>query len=93
MMAVPIPDGVAELMGGRRVVIGGSDPTRDDVRPCEYVLTPSAIYPGRPCVRALVALDDADRAAIAAGAHLWLTLDGGEWPWSLEVAGPRQEVS
>jgi hypothetical protein len=83
---VPIPDGVAEQMAGRRIVIGDSDPTRDDMRPCEYVLTPSTIYPGRPCVHALVALDDADREAIAAGARLWLSLDGGEWPWTLQVA-------
>jgi hypothetical protein len=84
--AIPIPDGVAEAMGGRRVVIGDSDPTRDDVRPCEYVLTPSTIYFGRPAVHALVELDNDERAAIAAGARIWLTLDGGEWPWSLVVA-------
>lgn len=73
-------------MGGRRLVIGEpGDPTRDDVRPCEYVVTASALYPGRPCVHALVELDDADRAAIAAGARIWLTLDGGELPWDLQV--------
>jgi hypothetical protein len=85
---VPIPDGVAEAMGGRRVVIGEpGDPTRTDVRPCEYVFTESTLYPGRPAVSALIVLDDADREAIAAGAGLWLTLDGGELPWSLRVAG------
>lgn len=84
MRAVPIPDGLAEASGGQRVVIGEpGDPTRDDVRPCEYILTESTLYPGRPCVTALIALDDDDRAAIAAGALLTLTLDGGEVPWSI----------
>lgn len=86
MTPIPIPDGLAEDMGGYRTVIGEPDPTRDDVRPCEYVVTASAIYPGRPCVSALVELDDADRAAIAAGAKLWMHMDGGELPWSIEVA-------
>lgn len=85
MNAIPIPDGVAEAMGGKRIVIGESDPTRDDVRPCEYVLTASQLYPGRPVVTALVALDDEERRRIAAGAHISLTLDGGELPWSLSV--------
>lgn len=84
--AVPIPDGVAEAMGGTCVVIGEpGDPTRTDVRPCEYVVTASALYPGRPCVHALLELDPADRDALAAGGRLLLTLDGGELPWSLEV--------
>ena len=86
MRPLPIPDGVAEALGGKRVVIGEpGDPTRDDVRPCEYVVTASELYPGRPCVQTLVDLDDADRAAIADGARIWLTLDGGEVPWSLTV--------
>lgn len=86
MTPIPIPDGAAEAAGGRRVVIGEpGDPTRDDVRPCEYVVTPSRLYPGRVAFTALVELDDNDRAAIAAGAKLSLTLDGGELPWSLEV--------
>lgn len=85
MRAVPIPDGVAEAMGGRRVVIGEDDPTRDDVRPCEYVMVPSDLYLGRPAVLALVELDDSDRAAIADGARIWLRMDGGEWPWCLTV--------
>ncbi len=88
MNARPIPDGVAEAMNGKRVVIGEpGDPTRTDVRPCEYVVTASTLYPGRPSVHALVTLDDAERAAVAAGADLWLTMDGGELPWSLSVAG------
>lgn len=85
MRAVPIPDGVAEAMGGQRIVLGDDDPTRDDVRPCEYILTASKIYPGRPCVHALVELDPEDRARLAAGARVWLTMDGGEWPWALTV--------
>lgn len=87
MRPIPIPDGMAEAMGGRRVVIGEpGDPTRTDVRPCEYVVTESELYPGRPVVSALIELDDTDRDAIAAGARLWLRLDGGELPWALEVA-------
>lgn len=85
MRAVPIPDGVAESMGGRRVVIGESDPTREDVRPCEYVLTQSKIYPGRPAVHALVEIEPEEREAIASGARLILTLDGGELPWAITV--------
>lgn len=86
MRAIPIPDGVAEATGGKRVVIGEpGDPTRDDVRPCEYVVTESSVYPGRPCFYALIALDDTDREAIANGALLVLCLDGGEVPWSLHT--------
>ena len=86
MRAIPIPDGVAEASGGRRVIIGEpGDPTRDDVRPCEYVLTDSAMYPGRPCLTALIALDDDERRALAEGAKLSLTLDGAEVPWSIHV--------
>jgi hypothetical protein len=84
MRAVPIPDGVAEASGGRRVVIGEpGDPTRDDVRPCEYVVAPSMLYPGRSSFTALIALTAEDREAIAEGAYLALTMDGGELPWSL----------
>lgn len=83
MHAIPIPDGYAEGCGGRRLVIGEPDPTRDDVRPCEYVVTESDLYPGRPACTALVILDDDDRAAIAEGALLTLRLDGGELPWAI----------
>lgn len=93
MRPIPIPDGVAEASGGRRVVIGEpGDPTRDDVRPCEYVVTPSAIYPGRPCFTALVELDDDDRAVIAAGGRLALTIDGAELPWSIATY-PAEETT
>lgn len=86
MRAVPIPDGVAERMGGVRKVIGEpGDPTREDVRPCEYVVTPSQLYPGRASVHALIEVEPNEREAIAAGAQLWLTLDGGELPWTLQV--------
>lgn len=86
MRAIPIPDGMAEALGGRRIVIGEpGDPTRTDVRPCEYVITESVLYPGRPCVHALVELEPAEREAIATGARLLLTLDGGELPWSIDV--------
>lgn len=84
--AVPIPDGLAEASGGRRVVIGEpGDPTRTDVRPAEYIVTESHLYPGRPCCTALVRLSDDERAAVARGALLALTLDGGELPWSIDT--------
>lgn len=86
MRTVPIPDGLAEAAGGERLVIGEDDPTRDDVRPAEYVVTPSRLFPGRPCFTALVVLEAEDLEAIAAGAtHLSITLDGGEVPWSIAV--------
>lgn len=72
--------------GARRVVIGEpGDVTRDDVRPCEYVVHDSELYPGRHTFTALVELDAIDRAKIAAGARLALTLDGAEVPWSITV--------
>jgi hypothetical protein len=83
MRPLPIPDGVAEAMGGHRVVFEEADPTRNDVRPCEYVVAPSELYPGRPVVSALIEVGDEDRAAIAEGARLWLHLQGDELPWSL----------
>lgn len=87
MRPIPIPDAVVNERGGNRRVIGEpGDPTRTDVRPCEYLVGRSTLYPDRPTVSALVELDDDDRAAIAAGARLWLTFDGGELPWSLEIA-------
>lgn len=86
MRPIPIPDGVAEASGGRRIVIGEPGaPTRTDVRPCEYVMTASTLYSDRPCLTALVELSDEDRAAIAAGALLSLSFDGGELPWTLAV--------
>lgn len=85
MRPIPIPDGLAESIGGRRVVIGEPDPTRDDVRPCEYIVTASDLYPGRPAVTALIELDDDDRAELAAGGRLALTMDGGELPWQISV--------
>lgn len=89
MRAVPIPDGEAERRGGQRVIIGEpGDPTREDVRPCEYVLLESELYPGRPAVLALVELDETDRELVAAGARLWLRLDGGELPWELSLELP-----
>lgn len=82
MRPIPIPKDV----GGDRIVLGEpGDPTRTDVRPCEYVVLPSELYPGRSTYTALIELDDEDRQAIASGAQLALTLDGGELPWSLEV--------
>jgi hypothetical protein len=86
MRPVPVPDSVLVATANehgcyaRKVTIG--DPARD-LHAVEYVAIPSELYPGRPCVTALIELDDDDRVAIAAGAHLALTLDGGELPWAL----------
>lgn len=89
MRAVPIPDGVAEAAGGVRVVIGEpGDPTRTDVRPCEYIVRPSELYPGGHTFTVLVVLDDDERAAVADGHWVALTLDGAEVPWSLQVVPP-----
>jgi hypothetical protein len=81
MRGVPIPPG-----SGRTIVIGEDDPTREDVRPAEYVVRYSDLYPGKLAYSALVELDDDEREAIANGARIWLTLDGAEVPWSLDVA-------
>lgn len=87
MRATPIPD----WWTGARVVVGESDPTRDDVRPCEYAVTDSTIFPGRPAVHARVELDDRDREVLAAGGVLWMCMDGGELPWSI-VAEPSDST-
>lgn len=86
MRPVPIPDAVAAATRAdapdgwaERHVIGGEAGTT----PAEYVVTRSTLYPGRLEYHALIELDDEDRAAIAAGAHLTLSLDGAEVPWSL----------
>ena len=88
MMPVPIPDGVAEAMGGQRVVLGDPGDPTGPVRPCEYVLTASELYPGGFAVHAIVVPDDEDLRRLAAGAPLLLTLDGGEVPWCLSVGDP-----
>lgn len=88
MRATPLPDSWA----GRRAIIGPADPTRDDIRPCEYAVVASREYPGRPMVLARIALDADDRRLIAAGAVLWLELDGGELPWQLHITLPDAEV-
>lgn len=71
---------------GRRTIIGESDPTRDDVRPCEYIMGVSQLYMGRFTYTALIELDDEERKILAEGGKIMLTLDGGEVPWSLGVA-------
>ncbi|MGH9982403.1 MAG: hypothetical protein ACRD8W_00415 [Nitrososphaeraceae archaeon] len=74
-----------ENVEGKRFIIGESDPTRDDVRPCEYILGVSHIYMGLWTYNALIELSDEDREAIANGGQIILTLDGAEMPWSLTV--------
>lgn len=95
MTPVPIPDGLLAAVrviepAAERLVIGEpGDPTRTDVRPAEYLVTPSTLHPGRACYSALVALSAEDRQAIIDGAeHVLLTLDGAEVPWSLAVVSP-----
>ena len=89
MRPIPIPEGVAEQVGGKRVVLGVEESFNGaPIDACEYVVRPSALYPGRPCMSALLELDDDDRAKIAAGAMIWLTFDGGELPWRLDVTDP-----
>lgn len=95
MMPVPIPDEMLgafrDATGGQaeRLVLGEPDPTRLDLRPAEYVVHPSTLFPGRSCYTALVRLSDEDRQAIVDGAEfVVLTLDGAEVPWSLGVIGP-----
>ena len=77
---------------GQSVIIGPPDPTRDDLRPCQYAIRASREFPGRPRVIARIELDDHDREIIAAGAVLWLELDGGELPWQLTLTDPASEV-
>lgn len=88
MRPTPLPDSWT----GRRVILGPADPTRDDLRPCEYAVRPSLEYPGRPRVLARVELDEEDRRLVAAGAVLWLELDGGELPWCLRLTDPEAGV-
>jgi hypothetical protein len=92
MRPIPIPVGVPEQLGGIRAVLGVEESLRGDpLDACEYVVRPSQLYPGRPCLSALVELDDQDRDRIARGGLIWLTLDGGEWPWRLDVTDPDAE--
>lgn len=88
MRATPLPSS----WNGPRAVIGPDDPTRDDLRPCEYAGRPSVEYPGRWRYLVRVELDDLDRDLIARGGVLWLDLDGGEVPWCIHVTGPDGEV-
>lgn len=87
MRPVPISDELVEAsVNGRREVIGEpGDPTNMVIRPVEYLVRPSILYPGRSTYTAVIKLDDEDRKLIAQGAILTLTLDGGELPWELEL--------
>lgn len=95
MIPVPIPEALLAAVrvtepAAERLTIGEpGDPTRDDVRPAEYLITPSTLYPGRATYSALVLLSPEDRQAIIDGAeHVLLTLDGAEVPWSIAVVTP-----
>lgn len=65
MRPVPVPDGMAEAMGGDRVPVG------DDVD-CECIALKDRH--GDPVFVVLLALDEIDRAAIQDGAGLFLVL-------------------
>lgn len=88
MRATPLPGSWA----GQRSIIGPADPTRDDLRACEYAVIASREFPGFPMVLARIELDDDDRQLIAGGAVLWLELDGGELPWQIHITGPAAGV-
>ena len=86
MIPIPIPAHIE----GRRVVIGepGMNPADDNApRPAEYIVGESTLYPGAPTFSALLVLDDHEAQRIVEGQrHVWLTLDGAEVPWTVEVA-------
>lgn len=88
MRATPLPDSWI----GQRRVIGPADPTRDDMRACEYAVAPSHEYPGRPRVTVRVDLDDEDREILARGGVIWLEMDGGELPWALIATEQYSDV-
>lgn len=91
MRAIPIPDGVAEASGGRRVVLGPpGDPTDVDMRACEYVAVPDATYPGRDDYYALITLEPGDLELIQATGRLWLRMCGGEVPWAICGIAPTE---
>jgi len=83
---------IPESWAGDTVIIGPADPTRPDLRACQYAVIPSIEFPGRPRVLARIELDDNDRALIALGCVLWLDLDGGELPWQLHITAADAEV-
>ena len=93
MIPIPISDEVFEAVrnedpSANRMVIGeaGMNPADPDApMPCEYIVLPSKLYRGRHLFTVLVELNDEDRAAVARGAKLALTLDGGELPWTLRT--------
>lgn len=85
MRAIPIPDGMAEDLGGHRVVFGLEELEAGvPVNPIEAVVAPSNLYPGVERVHSLIELDDTDRAALASGARLLLTIHRG-MAWQLNI--------
>lgn len=85
MRAAPIPD--AEVPeGARRIVMAGPDGdlTSTDIGPAEMLLVVGA---NGPEYSARMVLDDEERAALAAGAPLWLTFVGLVPPFAAGVGG------
>lgn len=71
MDPVPIPNGVAEAVGGRRIVIAPPDgDLTGDIRPVEAVIVDND-------VNILIELNEHDRHLAALGQPLWLTFTGG----------------
>lgn len=88
MRPIPIPDGVAEVNGGRRVIYTapGGDMLDDDVRPVEAIVIDDPVDLVQVAV--LIELDDDDRAAAAAGLPIWLSFKGGMPIWGISFADP-----
>jgi hypothetical protein len=91
--AAPIPEwwlSAATTVGAppaEAVTIGDSAAHEHAPEPCEY-LAHKDPESGDLALSALVVLTDAERARLAAGADLCLTLYRGEVPWRLTVADP-----
>ena len=78
MRPIAIPDYI--FPGETRAIIGGENGTE----PAEYLVRQDDA--GMIVVTTLVLVDDDEIEALAESKHLWLTLHGGELPWTIEVA-------
>ena len=77
------PDAVPD--GATTHIIG--DPI-NDLHAVEYLVEPSQLYPGRPCLTVYLEVEEHERELIARGGRLALSFDGGELPWNLTVLEP-----
>lgn len=92
MRTVPVPDDFPAEWP--RVVIGPSDPAHPDIHAVEYLVTPAKDEHGRdvPAFNAVLVLDDVDRATIAEGGRLVLTMFGAEVMWDMTVIPERLDL-